>query len=203
MLITLIKMTQDNTSCAVRERGALSAFFDVLSGVKQGDPLSPLLFNLALQGAMGHLHEQQERPELLINPVILAFADDLAIVAKSRDELRAITEKIRDGAARFGLELSPKTEYMVILRDPARPELGQSLPVGAASFRRVESFKYLGCVVSQDNSLDKEIRARVLAGMRAYYALTPLFRSKRVSNNLKIRVYAGVIRPSILYGCET
>ena len=33
----------------VRIEGTLSSFFENKTGLKQGDPLSPILFNLALQ----------------------------------------------------------------------------------------------------------------------------------------------------------
>ncbi|KAK3920202.1 Putative uncharacterized transposon-derived protein [Frankliniella fusca] len=50
--------------------------------------------------------------------LILAFADDLAVAAASKEELVAFCGEIERNAARFGLKISPKTEYMVVSRRP-------------------------------------------------------------------------------------
>ena len=48
-LINMCKTCVQKTRSAVRIEGILSSFFENKTGLKQGDPLSPLLFNLALQ----------------------------------------------------------------------------------------------------------------------------------------------------------
>ena len=54
-----------------------------------------------------------------------------------------------------------------------------------------------------------EIRCRRLhvmplrEGNGAYYANKPLFKSKLVSRNSKLKLYLSIIRPIVVYGCET
>jgi len=48
-LIRMIKICNSNTLCKVRWQGELSLHFEVKSGLKQGNTLSPILFNLALE----------------------------------------------------------------------------------------------------------------------------------------------------------
>ena len=47
-LIRLIKLTLENTSAKVKVNKAYTEEFRVESGVKQGDPLSPILFSLVI-----------------------------------------------------------------------------------------------------------------------------------------------------------
>jgi hypothetical protein len=49
ILINMSKTCVQNTRSAVRIEGTLSSFFENKTGLKQSDPLSPILFNLALQ----------------------------------------------------------------------------------------------------------------------------------------------------------
>jgi len=48
-LIDMCKTCVQKTRSAVRIEGTLSCFFENKTGLKQGDPLSPVLFNLVLQ----------------------------------------------------------------------------------------------------------------------------------------------------------
>ena len=47
-LINMCKTCVQKTRSAVRIEGTMSSFFENKTGLKQGDPLSPILFNLAL-----------------------------------------------------------------------------------------------------------------------------------------------------------
>jgi hypothetical protein len=48
-LMNICKTCVQETRSAVRTEGTLSSFFENKTGLKEGDPLSPILFNLELQ----------------------------------------------------------------------------------------------------------------------------------------------------------
>jgi len=64
----------------------------------------------------------------------------------------------------------------------------------------VAEFIYLGTLISDDNSVEKEIQRRILAGNRSYFAAISLFRSQHLSRDTKIVLYKTLIRPVVLYG---
>lgn len=47
-LVRLVRCTLQNTRCQVKIVGKLTGAFEVSQGLKQGDGLAPILFNLAL-----------------------------------------------------------------------------------------------------------------------------------------------------------
>jgi hypothetical protein len=57
--------------------------------------------------------------------------------------------------------------------------------------------------VNGNNTLEEEIRERIVKGNRAFSANRALFKSKLVSRKLKLKLYWSVIRPVVVYGCET
>jgi len=67
----------------------------------------------------------------------------------------------------------------------------------------VAEFIYLGTLISNDNSVQKEIQRLILAGSRTYFAAISLFRNRLLSSSIKIRLYKTLIIPVVTYGAET
>ena len=58
--------------------------------------------------------------------------------------------------------------------------------INGVTYEVVAEFIYLGMVISNDNSIEKEIQRHILAGNRTYFALPSLFRSPLLSRATKI-----------------
>ena len=61
---------------------------------------------------------------------------------------------------------------------------------------------WLLCLDSNDNSVEKEIQRRNLAGNRTYLAAISLFRSRLLSRATKIILYKTLRSPVLSYGVE-
>ena len=72
-----------------------------------------------------------------------------------------------------------------------------------SSIERVEEFKYLGTTLTNQNSVQEEIKGRLKSGNACYYSVQNLLSSRLLSKNLKIKIYRTIILPVVLYGCET
>ena len=68
---------------------------------------------------------------------------------------------------------------------------------------RVEEFKYLGTKLTNQNSIQEEIKSRLKSGNACYYSVQNLLSSRLLSKHLKIKIYRTIILPVFLYGCET
>ncbi|KAG8239689.1 hypothetical protein J437_LFUL016319 [Ladona fulva] len=55
------------------------------------------------------------------------------------------------------------------------------------NMKDVISSKYLGVLVTKDNEMKEEIKARIAVGNRAYQALLKVMKSHDLSRNLKIK----------------
>jgi hypothetical protein len=67
----------------------------------------------------------------------------------------------------------------------------------------VFKIKYLGTTVTNQNRIDKEIKTRLNSGNDHCHSDQSLLSYCFISNNLKIKIYKGLILCLVLYGCET
>jgi len=67
----------------------------------------------------------------------------------------------------------------------------------------VEEFKYLGTILTNQNSIAEEIKSRLKSGNGCYHSVQNLLSSRLLSKHLKIKIYRTIILPVVLYGCET
>jgi hypothetical protein len=96
-------------------------------------------------------------------------------------------------AKETGLEVNAdKTKYMVMARDQNAGR-SHSMKIGNSSIERVEEFKYLGTTVTDQNSIQVEIKRRLKLGNACYYSVQNLLSSRLLSKRLRIEIYRIII----------
>jgi hypothetical protein len=85
---------------------------------------------------------------------------------------------------------------------PSRRSL-KGATINGVAYEGVTEFIYLGMLISNDNSIEKETQGCILAGNRMYFAAISLFKSRLLSRGNKILLYKTLIRPVVSYGVET
>ncbi|GBL72532.1 Retrovirus-related Pol polyprotein from type-1 retrotransposable element R2 [Araneus ventricosus] len=78
---------------------------DISSGVKQGCPISGLLFNISID------HILRKIQGTATSHRILAFADDLCLLGDSSDELQDMLDTVFTDLAGIGLHLNPRKSF--------------------------------------------------------------------------------------------
>ena len=158
-LIRLIKMCLTETYSRVWVGNNLSDMFPIKNGLKQGDALSLLLFNFALEYAIRKVKVNQDGLKLNGTHQLLAYADDVNILGGSIRTVKENAEAVVVATKEIGLEVNAdKTKYMVKSREQTAG-LSHTMMVDNSSIERVEDFKYLGRTLTYQNSIQKKLRA--------------------------------------------
>ena len=116
-LVRLIKMCLSETYSRVRVGRFLPDAFPIHCGLKQGDALSPLLFNFALEYAIRRVQENRIGLNMNGKYQLLVYADDVNMLEENLQIIRENTEIVIKASKGIGLEVnSDKTKYMITPR---------------------------------------------------------------------------------------
>jgi hypothetical protein len=112
-LIRLIKMCLNEYFSKVLIGKHLSDMFSVQNGLKQGDALSPLFFNSALEYAVRKVQENQVGLKLNGTHHLLVYVEDVNLLGNYMDTIKKNTETLIVTSKEVGLEVNvEKTKYM-------------------------------------------------------------------------------------------
>jgi predicted transcriptional regulator len=102
----------------------------------------------------------------------------------------------------IGLEVkADKTKYMVISRDQNAGQI-RNTKIDSSSFQRVEEFKYLGTNLTNQNSIEEEIKSRLKSLNACYHSVQNPLSSSLLSKNIKIKIYRTTIMPVFCVGVK-
>jgi len=194
-LVKMIEICNSNTYCEVRYQGELSPQFEVQSGLKQGDVMFPILFNLALEKVIRDIPMNHEM-ELNDRNIMLAYADDIVILGDTKNDIVIkVTEKLIESSHRMNLVINDnKTKYLVMTRHMVNTA---ALKVDPYTFEQVDEFKYLVVDMNTKNNMHNEIQLRISNANKAYFSKNKMLSSRLLSKTTKEKLYTSYLKPIV------
>ena len=79
----------------------------------------------------------------------------------------------------------------------------EPISLGDTTIGEVESFTYLGSIISNQGGTDADVKARIGKARTAYLLLKNIWRSREIQQTTKIRIFNSNVKSVLLYGSET
>jgi Reverse transcriptase (RNA-dependent DNA polymerase) len=195
-----------NVACQVVTPEGLTSPFPSSMGVKQGCPLSPLLFGIyidkldeELSRIPAHAPKLQEREVPL-----LMFADDVVLLSNRRDGLQKLLSGLEEYCNCWQLKVNLDKTKIVVFGANARMEAqGTPLVYKGAAIEVVDKYCYLGLDFHSSKRFTTTVRELCSKARRAAFALGQRCGELGLRDpHLKIRLFDALVATVAHYGCE-
>jgi hypothetical protein len=210
-LIGAVYSLYKDTTASVLTSDGPTEVFKTSSGVLQGDTLAPFLFILALdwvlrtampddsRGLLLQRRQSSRYPEKRLS--VLAYADDLVILASDHLSAQILLTILATVAAKVGLQINTdKTEVFSIPATTSKKINCKNHQNHDMELKNCSSFKYLGGWIPDGK---EDLSQRRALAWSAVSRLRPIWNSKTLSDVLRSALFKATVETVLLYNAET
>ena len=162
------------------------------NGVLQGDPLSPILFNIAIADITSIIEDTSVK--------MYQYADDIALGSCSKEELQLSMDRLQEYANNNSLIINHSKTVQMIFRKGGKIARGDRIKYDAGELNIVNSVKYLGMTLQPSGtSFRNHIRERSAAAIKSIYDIENL---TRLALQTAMALFYAKVLPVLSYGIE-
>jgi hypothetical protein len=201
-LVQLIKCLYAQSECTVVDGTGTTEWFNIKSGVKQGCNMYGFLFLLVIDWIMRKATPDKNtgiRWNLTSKLEDLDYADDIALLASTREQIQTKCNLLSKHAKSTGLKINAaKTKSMRMNTKNTQP-----IEIEGTVVDEVDNFVYLGATVCQTGGTNEDIRKRIGHARTAYHKLKAIWSSSQIGRKTKMNLFKSNVLSVLLYGSET
>lgn len=174
-------------------------------GLRQGCPLSPILFSLYTADLEEKLRRKQAGGVVIRREKIwsLAYADDLVLLAMSAQELKEMMGSLKKYLEKKDLNLNAEKSKMLIFKKGRSQRKKEEWKWGDENIEEVKDFKYLGFHFQKNGGTKVHMKETVKRTMIALKQTLGIGQ-KRFKNNFerRMKIYNCLVKSIMLYAAE-
>ena len=173
-----VKSIYENSMASIKVNQYYTDWFYIESGVRQGDPLSPTLFSLFINELVVIVNSLNLGVEIEDKNVsILAFADDIVLIAKNTEELQKILKEVENWCKKFRLLVNTDKTKIVHFRQKRKVKTSCKFMFNNADLEIVDKYKYLGVMLNEHMNFNLLTNTLASAAGRALSGIISKFKS--------------------------
>ena len=197
--VNILKDIYTEATAKIHIENQVSEEIKIQRGVRQGDPISPKLFTATIEEVFKNSELEQRGLIIDGEPLTdLRFADDVVTptigVKNNETQLNIINEESK----KIGLAIHRgKTKFIT------NYDTDEKIFIEGIEIEEVESYKYLGQMISMENRTLEEVLTRIKMGWSVFYKYKEIFLDKDLPMSLKRKAYNQCVIPTLSYGSQT
>ena len=161
-LFNTLSTIYSSSNSQLRLNGVLTNSFDVSSGVRQGDIMSPILFSMFLNDLATGIKDLNCGVKINGRDVsILLYADDIVLIAPNEQNLQKMLNFIWNWCRKWRMAINTDKTKTIHFRPKSTPQTIHSFYFGSEEIEKISCYKYLG--VMFDEFLTFDYNASLLA----------------------------------------
>ena len=196
-----IKQLYRQTTSCIKLNSSTTEWFDVKSGVRQGDSLSPTLFNIYINDLVNELNSLNIGININGRQICcLLYADDIVIFCNSEENLQKLLDRVHSWCLKWKMQLNYTKSNIVHFRTNRRPRTTFSFKCGNNDLLTLNNYKYLGVLLDEHLNFAKGVEELCHSAGRALGSVIGKFkRLRNVGFNTYTNLYNACVRPIIEY----
>ena len=203
-MYTVIKnmYTTQRKTLQVKIGNHLSHKFTSNIGVKQGDPLSPILFNFYIDELKNYIKEDEFTPKLEnVSIPYLFWADDLVLFSTSKLGLQNNLNSLKKYCEDWDMEVNTnKTKTMIF---NTCKQMNEHFYFGHKKLDLVLNYKYLGIILQSNGKISDCTKDLYHRSLKAMFKLTKSLKAETPNFNTSMHLFDHLIKPILSYSSET
>ena len=202
--LNLIKNIYSQTQCAVKMNNKTTAYFKYQKGVQQGNPLSPLLFNLFINDIFDILKNDSSLITLdnQYDFNALMYADDLIMMSPTQEGLQKSIDNLSNYCKKWKLSINTKKTKCMIFSKGTNIKKTNFI-LNGRNITTTKEYKYLGITINSRNcTFTPTLNDLSCKANKAIYGLLSMLPIKMVPIKTMLKIFDTCITPILLYGSE-
>ena len=172
-------------------------------GLKQGCPLSPMLFNLYIDDIKEIFDDECEPVTLQTTKINhFLYADDLVILSQSKEGLQRCLDKTHSYAKMNLLTISVKKSKSMIFNSNGKFIRNTTFHIGDENIEPVQEFCYLGVDIKCSGTVKHAANILNEKGNKALRPLLNVIARFKIPSKTAIKLFHTYISPIITYNTE-
>ena len=174
-------------------------------GLKQGCPLSPILFNLYINDMSSHFKTNNITDKVILQGEELShflYADDLVIISKSKAGLQEKLNGLSTFAKEKDLTINIKKSKIMVFNQNGKTLKGEYCLINGQKLDVVSKYTYLGVDIPSSGSFSTSIRELTDKAKRAMMSLFSTIMRFNFPFRKSIQLFGTYVEPILFYNSE-
>ena len=196
-----IKLLYSETFNIIRVNNNFTDWFLSNFGVRQGDTLSPTLFNIFINSLAVELNDLKLGLNCGNTHIcILLYADDMVLLANSQSKLQSMLNHIAQWCNKWRIIVNDLKSGIVHFRNTSSKKSEVVFTLGGSIIETVPRYKYLGVILDEHLTFKECARTLAEAGSRALSKIIGKFKNfKDFNYRTYTKLYNACVWPIMDY----